>query len=129
MTYRAEGAPDDRSVGELFAELTREMSTLVRQEITLARTEMSQKASKAGKNIGMIAAGGIIAYVGILALVAAVILLLGLFIPMWVSALIVGIVIAAAGGYMAKKGIDSLKNQDLVPRETIESFKEMKQGV
>lgn len=132
MTYRAEGAPDERSVGDLFAELTREISTLVRQEMTLAKTEMSQKAATAGKNIGFLAVGGTVAYVGFLALVAALILLLGQAMPLWVSALLVGFVIAGIGGYLVWKGLNALKNQDFVPHETldsIESLKEMKQGV
>lgn len=49
---------DDRSIGELFAELAQESATLVRQEVQLAKTEMSQKASRVGKDVGFLAAGG-----------------------------------------------------------------------
>jgi len=95
MTDRAGGAPEDRSVGELFADLTREIVTLVKQEITLAKTELSQKASKVGKDLGFLMGGILFAYIGLLALVAALIILLGQTVmPMWASALLVGIVFA-----------------------------------
>ncbi len=54
----------ERSVGELFAELSRDMATLVRQEVHLAKTEVSQKASQMGKDIGFLAVGGAVAYAG-----------------------------------------------------------------
>lgn len=130
MTYRAPGAPEDRSVGELFADLTRDITTLVKQEVDLAKTEMSQKASKAGKNAASVAVGALVAYIGVLALVAALILLLGQTtpLPMWASALIVSLVMLAAGGFLVKKGIDAFKTEDLVPHETIESLKGTQQG-
>ena len=52
---------DDRSIGELIAELSRETTTLVRQELQLAKVEMSQKASRAGKNVGFLVVGGVVA--------------------------------------------------------------------
>ena len=130
MTYRAPGAPEDRSVGELFADLTREITTLVKQEVTLAKTEIGQKATKAGKNVGFLLAGGAVAYAGFLVLLAAIVLVLtraGL--PDWASALLVGLVVAGTGGFLMKKGLDAFKEEDLAPHETIESLKGMKQGV
>ena len=64
----------DRSLGELFADLMRETTTLIRQEVALAKSEMSQKAVSIGKDIGFLAAGGAVAYAGLLAIVAAIIL-------------------------------------------------------
>jgi len=129
MTYRAQGAPDDRSVGELFADLTREITTLVRQEVTLAKTEIGQKAGQAGKNAGFLFAGGMVAYAGFLALIAALILLLNHFgLPAWASALIVGLLITGIGGFLVKKGLDAFKQEDLVPHETLESLKGAQHG-
>jgi hypothetical protein len=88
---------DDRSLGELFAELAQETSTLVRQEVNLAKTEMSQKAFTAGRHIGVLAAGGAVAYAGLLAILAALIVLLNNVMPLWLSALLVGIVVAGVG--------------------------------
>lgn len=116
---------DDRSLGELFAELARETSTLVRQEVNLARTEMTQKATRIGKDVGTLAAGGAIAYAGLLALIAAAILgLIGLGLPSWAAALIVGLVVVGIGFILIQRGREALKQEDLTPRQTIETLKE-----
>ena len=115
---------DERTLGELFSELAQETSTLVRQEVNLAKTEMSQKASRVGKDVGFLAAGGVVAYAGLLAILAGVIVLLGQVIPMWLSALLVGLVVVAVGYFLIKKGLDALKREDLAPRQTMETLKE-----
>jgi len=122
---------DDRSLGELFAELTREIVTLVRQEAALAKTEMSEKASRIGKHIGMMAVGGAVAYAGLLAILAGIIITLAQQTEMewWASALLVGAIVAAVGGFLVWKGLDALKRVDMAPRETIETLKEDKQWV
>jgi hypothetical protein len=68
---------DERSLGDLFSELTHEITTLLRQEVTLAKTELSQKAAHVGRDVGFLLAGGAVAYAGLLALVAALIIGLG----------------------------------------------------
>lgn len=115
---------NDRSLGELFSELAQDTSTLVRQEMTLAKTEMSQKASRVGKDVGFLAAGGAVAYAGLLAVLAGVIVLLGQIIPMWLSALLVGLVVAGVGYFLVRKGLEALKREELAPRQTIETIKE-----
>jgi hypothetical protein len=118
---------DDRSLGELFSELAQETSTLVRQEVTLAKTEVSDKASRAGKHVGILAAGGALAYAGLLAILAAVIVLLNMIMPLWVAALLVGLVAVVVGYLLVKRGLDALKREDFTPRETIETLKEDQQ--
>jgi len=118
---------EDRSLGELFAELSRESSTLVRQEIQLAKTEMTEKVSGMGQHFGMLAAGGALAYAGLLAIIAAAIIALDAWLPLALSALIVGVLVALIGYFLVQKGISSLKQVDLKPRETIESLKEDKE--
>jgi hypothetical protein len=115
---------EERSLGDLFAELARETSTLVRQEVALAKTEMTQKAAEVGRDAGMIGAGGAVAYAGFLAILAALIVGLGQFMPMWLSALIVGLVVAAVGYVLIQRGLSALKRANLAPRETIETLKE-----
>lgn len=116
---------DNLSLGELFAELSKETTTLVRQEVNLAKTEITQKASRVGKDIGYMAAGGLIAYAGFLALLAALIFgLVALGLPAWLSALIVGLAVVAIGYFLVQKGRDALKRDNLVPRQTIETLKE-----
>ena len=122
-----QGKGDDRSLGELFSELSQETTTLIRQEVNLAKTEMSQKASRVGKDVGFMAAGGAVAYAGLLAILAGVIALLALVIPLWLSALLVGVVVAGLGYFLVRKGLDALKQEDLAPRDTIQTLKEDKQ--
>jgi hypothetical protein len=118
---------DGRSLGELFSELAQETSTLVRQEVNLAKTEMSQKASTAGKHVGVLAAGGALAYAGLLAILAGVIALLNDIMPLWAASLLVGIVVAVGGYILVRRGLDALKREDFAPRETIETLKEDQQ--
>jgi uncharacterized membrane protein YqjE len=115
---------DKRSIGELIAELSRETTTLVRQELQLAKVEMSQKASRAGKNVGFLVVGGVVAYTGLLAIMAAVIIVLGNVLALWLSALVVGVVIAAVGLVLVIKGANTLRQEDPTPQETIETLKE-----
>jgi len=115
---------DDRSLGDLFGDLARDMGTLVSQEVTLARTEITETASRVGKDVAMVAMGGLVAYAGLLAIVAAVIFLLAdRGIPLWLSALMVGAIVAAIGYVLVQRGITALKQQDLTPRQTIASLK------
>lgn len=125
MINEAKPPSDDRSLGELFSELSREVTTLVSQEATLARTEITQQASRVGKDVGMLAAGGAVAYAGLLAILAAVIVLLAeAGLPWWASTLLVGVVVAGGGGFLVQKGMQALKQEDLTPRETVETLKE-----
>jgi len=115
---------DDRSIGELIGDLTRETTQLVRQEINLAKTEMTVKAAKVGKDIGLIAAGGVLAFTGALALVAFLILaLIRLGLAPWLSALIVGLVLAGIGAALAMSGLKKLKEVDPVPHQAVEALK------
>jgi hypothetical protein len=119
---------NERSLGELFAELSRETSTLVRSEVALAKNELTEKAAKAGRDASMIAVGGALAHAGLLVIIAAVVLLLvqaGL--TSWLAAIIVGIGVAGAGYAIAQKGITALKHDDLTPRQTMDSMKETAQ--
>ncbi|GIV96895.1 MAG: hypothetical protein KatS3mg057_1552 [Herpetosiphonaceae bacterium] len=118
---------EDRSLGELFGELSREMTTLVREEVELAKAEMSQKVSRIGMQIGYIAAGGALAYAGLLAIVAAAIVALALILPLWLSALLIGLLLAGVGYYLYQRGMSTLKQTELTPRKTIETLKEDKE--
>jgi xanthine/uracil permease len=115
---------DSRSLGELFADLSRETTTLVRQEIDLAKTEMTHKATRVGKDVGFLAVGGAVIYAGFLATMAALILVLGHWVPWWLSALVVGGIVAGVGYGLVQKGLAALKHEDVAPRETLETVKE-----
>jgi hypothetical protein len=119
----------ERSLGELFSELANETTRLVRDEVQLAKIELGQKASDIGKRVGLIAAGGAVAYAGLLAVIAALILLIARFMPAWLAALIVGIVILGVGYYLIQQQLNALKNADLTPRATVETLKQDKEWV
>lgn len=112
------------SLGDLFGELSREMTDLVRGEVELAKTEMSHKAASVGKDFGFLAAGIAVAYAGFLALVAMLIIVLAHAMPWWLSALIVGVVVAAIGGYLVYQGLENLKKTNMAPTATLDTLKE-----
>jgi hypothetical protein len=118
-------APDARSLGDLFSDLTREITTLVRDELALARVEMSQKLSHATKHAGNLALGAVIALAGVFTLAASIVLILvraGM--PAWGAALLVGLGLAAVGAMLAMRSLSALRREDLTPRETIRTIKE-----
>ncbi len=118
---------DGATLGELFSQLSQDTSTLVREELALAKAEMTQKASKAGKNVAYVAAGALIGYAGFLVLLGAVTLLLAYVMPLWLAALIVGVIVIAVGAVMAMTSLEKLKEMQPAPKQTIESLKEDKE--
>jgi len=116
---------DNRSLGELFGDLTRSMSTLIRQEIDLARTEMTARATRVSRDAAVAGAGGLLLYAALLFLLGtALLILIELGVTAWLAALIVTIVTAAIGGVLVAAGQAGLKKADLAPRRTIESVKD-----
>ena len=115
---------EDRSLGELFAELASETSTLVRQEVALAKSELTQKATRVGRQIGFLVIGGAIAYAAFLAVMSAVIIGLAQLIPAWVAALVVGVAVAVIACWLILRALRALRETDLSPRQTIETLKE-----
>ena len=116
---------DDQSLSGLLAELSQQTSALVRQEVAIARTEIMQKAYGIGKDIGFLAVGGAAAYAGFLAIIAAAIIALRKTgVSWWLSALLVGSIVAGIGSVLVLKGINNLKQADVMPRQTIETIKE-----
>jgi MFS family permease len=117
-------AVEERSLGDLFSELAAETGTLVRQEVALAQTELTQKATSVGKNVGFLVVGGAVGYAALLALLAALIIGLANFVPAWASALIVGVVVGIVAFLLISSALKSLKETELTPRETVKSLKE-----
>lgn len=116
--------PEDRSLGELFSDLTREITALVRQEVALAKTEMTQKVSSLGKSAAMVAVGGVLLFSALLALMATIIIALANAMPWWLAALIVTVVVAVVGGVIAYMGIENLRKTQLAPTQTVDTLKE-----
>ena len=116
---------DERTLGEMFAELSRETRTLVHQELQLAKTELTEKATRLGKGAGLIVGGGAIAYGGLLAIIAAMVLIMiTLGVPPWAAALVGGAIAAGIGYLLIRSGLAALKPKELTPRQTIDTLKE-----
>jgi hypothetical protein len=115
---------ENRPLGDLFGDLATDMSNLVRQEVALAKVEITQKAKHVGRNVGYLVIGGAVAYAALLAVIAAVIMLLAKVVPGWGSALIVGAVVGGIGWLLIGKAMLALQKADLTPRETVETLKE-----
>ena len=116
---------DDRSLGELFADLARDMGVLVRQEVGLVTTELTHTATRAGRELAVVAVGGLVAYAGLLAILAAVVIgLAAAGLAWWLAALLVGVVVALIGALLIQRGRAALKRLDLTPRQTVETLKE-----
>jgi len=115
-----------RPLGELFSELASETGALVRKEVELATVEMGQKAKVAGRDAAIVAGGGAVVGLGAMALMAALILLLGTVIPLWASALIVGTLITVTGAVLVMSGIRAFKGIDARPRQLMETLEEDK---
>jgi uncharacterized BrkB/YihY/UPF0761 family membrane protein len=115
---------ENRPLGDLFSDLATDMSSLVRQEVALAKVEITQKAKYVGRNIGYLVVGGAVAYAALLAIIAAIIMLLAKFVPHWGAALIVGAVVGGIGWLLIGKAMTALQETELTPRETVETLKE-----
>ena len=116
---------DERSLGDLFSDLSRETTTLVRQEVQLAKAELTQSATEAARGIGMLVAGGAVAYAGLLFLLLAIVYgLVDAGWDAWLSALVVGLVVVAIGAVLVLRARESLKPANLAPQKTVETLKE-----
>lgn len=114
----------DRPLSSLFTELTRETATLFRNEIRLARTELADKARQAGRGATEIAVGGVLLLVALHALAAAAILGLALVLDPWLAAVIVALVVAAAGGLILARGLVNIRSDRLAPTRTMDSLRD-----
>lgn len=115
---------DSRSVPELLADLARSIPALVRQEILLLRSELSDKVSHIQVGLGSIVAGAILLFAALLLLLQAIVIALTEFVgPGW-AALIVGVVVAAVGAVLLKKGADQMKATNLMPNRTANQLKQ-----
>src|SRR5947209_9992720 len=119
----------DRSIGELFSELASETGLLIRQEIALAKVELTQKATYVGRNVGYLVLGGAVAYAALLALLAAIIILLATVIAWWLAALVVAVLVGIVASVLVSKALTALKKTEVAPRQTVATLKEDAQWV
>ena len=115
----------DRSIGELLKQLSQETSTLVRQELDLAKAEMAEKGKHAGKGIGLFSGAGLFGLGAFLALTTAIIAALSLVMDVWLAALIVAVVYGVVAAVLAKSGQSQIKEAaPAAPEQTVETLKE-----
>ena len=118
----------DRSLGELFSDLSQQTADLIRQEMRLAKAELSEKFSDAGRHALMIGAAVIFALTAVIAVAAATtLLMIELGLAPWLSAAITAAVMAVIAFVLAQSGISALRMTTIAPVETMQSIKETTQ--
>ena len=106
----------DKSLGELFADLSRETSALVRQEVELAKAELKQSATRAGKGSGMLAGAGVAGHFVLIFLSLALMFALGALMPLGWAAVIVAVIWGIAAAILASIGRKELKQIKGLPQ-------------
>lgn len=115
----------EQGMGELFKQLSDDLSTLVRQELKLAQAEMTEKGKKAGVGIGMFGGAGIVGLLALGAFTTCVIAALSTGMEVWIAALIVTVAYAAVAGGLAMSGRDRVSEATPpLPEQTIQTVKE-----
>ncbi len=119
----------ERSLGELLSDLSKDTSKLVRKEMQLAKTEMSEKLTEVGKNVGFLVIGGAIAYAALLFVLAALAVGLAEIMTPWLAVLIVGLIVGLVAFILVQKALSALRQTSLIPQMTIETLKEDKEWI
>jgi hypothetical protein len=115
----------DRPIGDLLRELSTQTTTLVKQELDLAKAEMREKGRRAGPGIGMWGAAGLVALLALGAFTAFAILVLDEVMPNWLAALLVAAVYGAIAGVLYVQGRERVDDAGSpVPEQTVETLKE-----
>lgn len=132
---REGGQRADRSLTDLLKELRDETTALVREEVALAKTELSEKVSRVARNSGYLIAGSLIAFAGIVVLLLAA--SAGLYVGLvamglanatagWLAPLIVGLLVVVIGYAFVRKAISTLQNESAVPQRTMKTIRDDK---
>jgi hypothetical protein len=126
---------DQPTIGELLKDLRGESTLLLREEIALAKKEISEKISSTARNLTYVVGGALVAYVAITFLLLAISSVIaqalvdqgiGIGWAIFLGLLIVALVIGAVSAGMIVKGVQTLKKQSLIPEKTVETLKEDK---
>ena len=124
------------SIPSLLRELRDESTTLFRQEVALAKTELKDNVSKMGGHVAQMAVGGFVAYAGIIVLLIGIGHLFGMLlvkfgldesVATWLAPTIVGLVVAIIGWAMLNKAKNAFSHDELAPRQTIDSLRTNKE--
>ena len=114
----------ERPIGDLLGDLATQVSTLVRQEIELARTEIASSLKQVGRGAGLTGLGGTLVHAGFLAVLAAAVLgLVQAGLDPWIAALIVGLLVIGVGVGITLIGLKEVQATDVTPRQTVASIR------
>jgi hypothetical protein len=118
----------DRSLGELFSDLSQQSADLIRQEMQLAKAELSEKLADAGRHAALIGAGVAFGLGAVVSLAAAIaLLLIQIGILPWLAAVLTTLIMGVAAFALAQSGVSALKQKSIAPVETMHSLKETTQ--
>ncbi len=117
----------DASTAELIKKASEQISTLVRDEMALARAELTSKAKHAGKGAGLFGGAGVVALYGVAGVLGAIVLLLAKVMPGWLAALIVGVALLAVAGMMAVVGRGQVRQA--VPPVPTEAMRDVRADI
>lgn len=126
-------AADHRSVNDMIKEVRNQITALLRDEVALAKSEISEKTMRVARNGGYLAAGALVAFAGVIVLLMA--LSAGLYVGLvaaglsnatsgWLAPLIVGVVVVAIGYGLVQKAISTFRHESMVPERTADSVRE-----
>jgi uncharacterized membrane protein YqjE len=122
MSVESKPAPD-ASVGELMSQLSAQTSRLVRDELRLAQKEFQQSAKHAGIGAGLFSVAGLLAFLGLVTLIAAAVAALSLVLPVWAAAVIVAVVLLLGAGIAGLIGRNQAKEATPAAPKTVETVK------
>jgi len=116
--------PSDRSIKEIIDALRPQVQELVSKQVELAKTEMAPVGKRAGLATGLLAAAGVFMFVFLIFLSLTGVYLLAIFLPLWVSALIVSGILLLVGAILAGAGASILRRLDPKPHRTIRTLQQ-----
>jgi uncharacterized membrane protein YqjE len=117
-------ASDPRSLGEIVSDVSQDLTTLIRQELDLAKTELKEEGTKAAKGAGMLGGAGLAGYFSVLFLSTTLMFVLDEFLDLWLAALIVTVLWAIATAVLALIGKKKLQASRPELPQTQETLKE-----
>lgn len=119
----------DVSVGDLLGNVSHDLSTLMRQELALAKAELKTEATKAGKGVGMLGAAGFAGYMVLLFASMALWWALANVMDEGLSALVVAVVWAVVGAVLYSTGRGKLREMNPKPERTVDTLKQVPDAI
>lgn len=116
--------PEGRSWKEIVADIIRDIESIFRNEIRLAGVELKTKFKKSAKAGGLLAAAGLLGFFAMACFVMTTIIVLSIILPLWLSSLLVGVLLAVVAGGAYLLGRTALEEIDPVPQRTVETLKD-----